>query len=453
MATKKSAAKKSSKKAVKPPAPSDDTVGYAAVNSNRRSVIITFKPKDKRADPSADKLETVRAAMDVENVHFLDSERMLATEAVIPGGARPETIGFDINEYEAPIVVASLTDSEIKVLERHGNVSTVEEDGKTYAVGDCTELAPYASYASYGSSRRQQFAIEGQPATMSETIPDGVSQIKAPAAWDCSRGKGINVAVLDTGIDFNHPDLTPNYKGGISFVPGQPVMDGNSHGTHCAGTIAAAINGAGVVGVAPATNLYAVKVLSNSGSGDWSWLIAGIDWCIKNKMRVLSMSMGGVPAPAALEAMCNAAFNKGLLLIAAAGNSGPAPNSVIFPAKYQSVVAVSAISSSNATPDFSSRGPEVELCAPGVDVLSTIPGGGFGKKSGTSMACPHVSGSAALAWGGHRYADNITIRRLLAWTADNLGVPGRDNFFGFGRVDADQAACELNQPPAIPGIP
>ena len=289
---------------------------------------------------------------------------------------------------------------------------------------------------------------------MAETIPVGVSQIKAPMAWDCSRGKGINVAVLDTGIDYNHPDLKPNFKGGVSFVPGQALMDGHGHGTHCSGTIAAAINGAGVVGVAPAAYLYGVKVLSNSGSGNWSWLIAGIDWCIQKKMRVLSMSMGGNGAPAALEAMCNAAWNKGLLLVAAAGNSGQTPNpGVIEPARYQSVIAVSAIDSANVLAPFSSRGPEVELCAPGVNVLSTIPGGGFGTMSGTSMACPHVSGAAVLAWGGHRYVNNVTIRRLLAWTSDNLGVPGRDPFFGYGRVDADQAACELTPPPAIPGIP
>jgi subtilisin len=125
-----------------------------------------------------------------------------------------------------------------------------------------------------------------------------------------------------------------------------------------------------------------------------------------------------------------------VLLVAAAGNSG---GPVEHPARYGSVIAVSAIDAANQLASFSCRGPEVELCAPGVDVLSTVPGGGYARLSGTSMACPHVAGAPALAWSTHRFAPagvalNVAIRRLLATTADNLGIPGRDDNFGFGRV-------------------
>jgi subtilisin len=289
---------------------------------------------------------------------------------------------------------------------------------------------------------------------LEETVPWGVGAVKAPAAWEGSQGKVIKVAVVDTGIDGTHPDLAANYKGGMSFVPTESTpMDFNSHGTHCAGTIAARLNGIGVVGVAPAAYLYAVKVLDKTGSGQFSWIIAGIDWCITNGINIISMSLGASSAPAAMETICNTAWSKGLLLVAAAGNSGPGMGTVGVPAKYASVIAISAIDSSNVIAPFSSRGPEIELCAPGVDILSTTPGVAYGTKSGTSMACPHVSGVAALAWGGHRYADNVTIRRLLAWTSDNLGIPGRNPEYGFGRVDAEQAAVELTVPPAIPGIP
>lgn len=402
--------------------------------SNRKPVIITFKPKDQRPDKKKDKIEIVSSEIS-SKVDFVDSG-LIRPGAFISPGIVVEEIGFDINQYDAPILTANLTDKEIAALKKNPNVEAIEDDGLVYAVG--------------GQPRIEELRIEGQPSILAETIPAGIAQIKAPAAWDSSRGKGIRVAVLDTGIDGTHPDLAANYKGGVSFVPGQPPADGNSHGTHCAGTIAAAINGAGVVGVAPAASLYAVKILSNNGSGQWSWLIAGINWCIANKMHVLSMSLGGSGAPTALEAMVNTAFSSGLLLVAAAGNSGPGPNSVEFPGKYKNVIAVTAIDNANVIASFSSRGPEVELCAPGVNVLSTIPGGGYGTKSGTSMACPHVAGAAAAVWGSHRFASNVQIWNLLGSTADNLGIPGWDPLYGYGRVDVDQAAAELTLPPAVP---
>lgn len=409
----------------------------------RRSVIVTFQPKDQRPDKAKDKREVISAAI-TSKVQFFDAEGMSRGQAV-PSGMPEEMMGYDVNEYEAPILMASLTEAEIEALKKNKNVAAVEDDGPCYALD--------------GDLRSENFVIEGQPSPQAETIPGGVAQIKAPAAWDCSRGKVIKVFVLDTGIDGTHPDLAGNYKGGISFVPTESSpMDFNSHGTHCAGTIGARINGAGVVGVAPAAYLYAVKVLPVSGPGQWSWLIGGIDWCMKKKgRRILSMSLGGAAAPSAVEAICNAAWNKGLLLVAAAGNAGPPlagkTSSVISPANYKNVIAVSNIDSGNLIWGSSSRGPEVEVCARGVNVLSTMPGGGYGTKTGTSMACPHVSGAAALAWGGHRYTDNKTIRRLLAWTADNLGIPGRDDLYGYGRVDAENAACSVFEPPAIPGIP
>lgn len=402
----------------------------------RKRVIVSFKPKDKRIDKKKDKLEIVSAAITSE-VKFFDAESMSRGVAV-PSGFPEEMIGYDVNRYEAPIVMASLTDKDIVALKKDKNVALVEDDGPCWALENQIGV--------------EHLVVEGQPSIQAETIPSGIAQIKAPAAWDCTRGKAIKVAVLDTGIDFNHPDLKANYKFGISFVSSESSpMDFNSHGTHCAGTIAAAINGTGVVGVAPAAYLYAVKVLDKTGSGAWSNLIAGIDWCVNKKnLHILSMSLGGSAAPQALEAMVNMAWKKGALLVAAAGNSGGA---VGFPAKYKTVIAVSAIDNANIIASFSSRGPEVELCAPGVNVLSTLPGGGYGTKNGTSMACPHVSGTAALAWGTHRYADNVNIRRLLAWRSDNLGNPGRDDLYGYGRVDAEQSACEMQVPPTIPGIP
>jgi subtilisin len=410
------------------------------VQPTRKSTIVTFKPKNQRPAKTKDKLEVFFAEITSE-VKFFDAGTMIPG-ATPPAGLPSEMIGYDVNQYETPLVIASLTEREIDALRKNANVVAVEDDG------------PYHVLEQGPSQLSASFAMEGQPSPQAETIPTGVAQVKAPAAWDCSQGKAIKVAVLDTGIDGTHPDLVASYRGGISFVPGESsAMDFNGSGTHLAGTITAAINGAGVVGVAPAASLYAVKVLSNSGSGQWSWLIAGIAWCITNGIKILNICVGGLSAPTALEAMCNMAWSKGLLLVTGAGHSGPGMGTVGVPAKYASVIAVSAIDSSNLVAGFSSRGSEVELCSPGVNILSTVPGGGYRTMSGSGRACSHVSGVAALTWGSHRYADNVTIRRLLAWTADNLGTPGRDPLYGYGRVDAERAACELTVPPAIPGIP
>ena len=396
----------------------------------RRSVIVTFKPKDKRTDKQKDKLQIVQEAISSE-VHFMNAAEISFDRIGPIAGLAHEVVGYDINLYEAPIVSLSLTGAEIERLSANSNVAAVEEDGLFFALP-------------------QALTFEGQPSPQAETVPVGVSQIKAPPAWDASRGKGIKVAILDTGIDALHPDLVPNVKGAVSFVPGETPADGNGHGTHCAGTIGAALTGSGVVGVAPAAWLYAVKVLSNSGSGNWSWFIAGVNWCIANKMNILNMSLGSAQNPGvAVEAICNAAFANGLLLVAAAGNAGPQMNSVGYPGKYKNVVAVSAIDSSNVIATFSSRGPEVELTAPGVNVLSTKPGGGFQTMSGTSMASPHIAGAAAVVWGAHRFATNMQIWNLLAASSDNLGVPGWDQLYGYGRPDVDKAATAMAPAPAF----
>lgn len=415
------------------------------MTQHKRNVIVTFKPKDKRADKTTDKVDMLRAATK-SRIDFLEAGRAVPDPFRSPGMGSDE-VGFDVNLYEAPIISGAFTAHQLDELRKNPDVESIEDDGPVYAldVGQTIHRDDVRA-----RPRIETPIIEGQPTALAETIPAGIAQVKAPAAWDASRGKAIRVAVLDTGIDGTHPDLAANFRGGVSFVPGETAADGNSHGTHCAGTIAAALNGSGVVGVAPAASLYAVKVLSNAGSGQWSYLIAGINWCITNRMHVLSMSLGGNTAPAALKAMCDAAFARGLLLVAAAGNVSVAPQAVGFPAKYKSVIAVSAIDGTNLIAPFSSRGVEVDLCAPGVNVLSTIPGGGYGTKNGTSMACPHVAGAAAVAWGSHRFANNLTIWNLLASTADNLGTPGWDPFYGYGRVDVDQAATQLAPPAALP---
>lgn len=406
----------------------------------RRSVIITFKPKDQRPDQQTDKLQIVRNVLAKgTRAHFFDAATLMM------GAGRPATeehvIGYDVNRYEAPIVSAQLTESEIQALHRTGNVAKVEDDTPCYAAG-------------YGPYEHLQYC-KSWPVT-TETIPDGVKQVKAPSAWSTSKGKGIRVAVLDTGIDFNHPDLKYNYVDGVSFVKDAPTpMDDHCHGTHCAGTIAAATNGAGVIGVAPEASLYAVKVLDKNANGLFSWSIAGIDWCMQKGINIINMSLGSNSVPEAVELICNAAWSSGILIVAGAGNQqgNPVPpqqSNVDYPARYKNVIAVSSVNSDDVIALNSGRGPEVDLCAPGVEILSTLPNNKYGKMSGTSVACPHVSGVAALAWGAHPSSRNEQIWNLIASTADDRGIPGPDSKYGYGRVNAYAASGASFPAPAIP---
>jgi hypothetical protein len=251
------------------------------------------------------------------------------------------------------------------------------------------------------------------------------------------------VAVIDTGIDYNHPDLNANYAGGYDFVNGDSdPKDDHGHGTHVSGTIAGEDDGAGVVGVAPMTKIYALKALNSFGGGSWSDIIAAVQRAVDLGIPVTSNSYGdsSYPGNTVRDAFANAAA-AGVLHIAAAGNSGNSSgtgDNVGYPAKFDSVVAVAATDQTNSRAYFSSTGPDVELAAPGVNVTSTLPGGGYGTMSGTSMATPHVAGTAALviACG---VAGPASVRQRLQQTADDLGAAGRDSLYGFGLVDADEA--------------
>ncbi|HLD39522.1 MAG TPA: S8 family peptidase [Candidatus Nanoarchaeia archaeon] len=277
------------------------------------------------------------------------------------------------------------------------------------------------------------------PSQPAQTLPWGVNKIDAELSNQT--GAGVKVCVVDTGIDKTHPDLQANIAGGRNFVAKGLTLDStkwvddNGHGTHVAGTIAAVNNNIGVVGVAPQASLLAAKVLNRQGSGYFSDIMAGIDWCTQSGAKVISMSLGSSSDVQAFHDTVDAAYANGVLVVAAAGNDYGGP--VSYPAAYDSVIAVSATDSNNNLASFSNVGPQVELAAPGVSVLSTWMGGGYNTISGTSMATPHVSGTAALAIQANPLMSNVEIRTLLQSTADDLGAVGRDNLFGYGLVDAE----------------
>ena len=264
----------------------------------------------------------------------------------------------------------------------------------------------------------------------------GPQSINAPAAWNTQTGyEGVVVAVVDTGVDYNHEDLYERVVGGYDFVnEDNDPMDDQGHGTHCAGIIGATLNnGVGIAGVAQ-VGIMPVKVLDAQGSGYYSWVASGIRYAVDNGASVISMSLGGSSTNEVLENACNYAWENGVIVVAAAGNDYGGP--VGYPAKYESVMAVSAIDSSNNLAYYSNVGPEIEVCAPGSSVLSTYFGNRYATMSGTSMACPHVAGVAGLVFSENPYLSSYEVRDLLQQTAIDLGPGGWDSSYGYGKVNA-----------------
>ncbi len=287
----------------------------------------------------------------------------------------------------------------------------------------------------------------------------GAQAIGAPAAWDSSQGQGVAIAVLDTGIDYTHEDLSAAgvvpYRNYVS--PLTPPLDDGGHGTHVAGIIGAVRdNGVGIAGIAPRSTLYAFKVLSGSGVGDNATVANAIrDAADDTPCRIISMSFGeiGTAVPGSqFTAMGEAvayARSKGILVIAAAGNDGG--DQYFYPASFPGVLGVGAVDETLAHADFSDFGPGlVDLVAPGTGIVSTTLGNLYPAWSGTSMATPFVSASAALVWSRYPTLSAAAVADLLEGTAQDLGVAGADPYYGHGLVRVDLAIESAPTPTPTP---
>jgi hypothetical protein len=293
---------------------------------------------------------------------------------------------------------------------------------------------------------------DGQMRALSQSTPWGVDRVDADAAVAGGvDGSGADIAVIDSGIDSDHPDLASNLGVGRAFTDCEDSChdndcleawdDDNDHGTHCAGIAAAVDDGEDVVGVAPGATLHAVKVLGCDGYGYWSDIAAGLEYAADQGWDVASMSLGGSAGSATLRDACAYAENNGVLVVAAAGNSGPCSDCVIYPAAYDSVLAVSSTDDTDSLSEFSATGPEVEVAAPGTGIRSTVPGG-TDSFSGTSMATPHVAGVGGLLAAEGTGGDDA--RDRLGATAEDVGLAPEES--GNGLVDAGAAVGTGDSP-------
>jgi subtilisin len=280
-------------------------------------------------------------------------------------------------------------------------------------------------------------------------------RIKADKVWGKCRGGNVRIAVLDTGVDRNHPALTQNVSMSLDVIRGaREGEDECGHGTYVAGIIAAANKGEEKVGVAPEASLCCLKVLDDDAHGDPATLVRGIEWCITNGMQIINMSLGLRSDNLSVREIIQLAANSGILLIAAAGNDGLGSGRVRFPAAYDSVVAVTGTDTSDQISPQSSWGPEVDLCAPGEGINSTdrysrlpqwlreiLPEGTFrvwpGGGAWSSFAAAHVSGVAALILSANASITPAGVGEILRDTAEDLGLPSISQ--GAGLVSAEGA--------------
>ena len=283
-----------------------------------------------------------------------------------------------------------------------------------------------------------------------ETLPYGIPMVQAPQLSDAAAGEGL-VCIIDSGYSGGHPDLPhgAQVQGSNDAGTGSWSSDENGHGTHVAGTIAAVGgNDLGVVGVLPnqSVPLQIVKVFGANGWAYSSNLVGALNACKQGMSNrgftrmVINMSLGGSVPSKTEEQAFNQAYGQNVLSVAAAGNAGNTSKS--YPASYGSVVSVAAIDANKQLAYFSQRNDQVELAAPGVSVLSTVPTG-YAYYSGTSMATPHVVGVAALVWSQRLECSNDQLRQTLRSSAQDLGALGRDNSYGYGLVQAKAAADRM----------
>jgi type VII secretion-associated serine protease mycosin len=293
-------------------------------------------------------------------------------------------------------------------------------------------------------------AVENDPMRSQQWA---LNQTSFERAWSATRGAGVVVAVVDTGVDAAHRDLGSVVLPGIDYISSahDGRYDGNGHGTHVAGVIAAQVNnGVGIAGAAPSVRILPVRVLDGSGSGVSSNVAAGIIWAADHGAQVINLSLGGGVSPA-LQIAMQYALRKGAVVVAAAGNNGASGNDPVYPGAYPEAIAVGAFDSHLARASFSNTGTYVDVSAPGDTILSTWPApqSSYALLSGTSMATPYASAEVALIRSVNRALTPAAVTSILESTARPAGRVGTDTEFGHGLIDP--ATAVLAARPKVAG--
>ncbi|MEU4557986.1 S8 family serine peptidase [Actinoplanes sp. NPDC023936] len=360
-----------------------------------------------------------------------------APEQIVPATVsttRPaRVVSTTIDEEGRPVVTVEEATSKkaavklVKKAQQAENAVGVEVDAPVHALGIPTGSDPY---------RSQQWDF---------------TKMNVANAWQRSTGSGVTVAVIDTGVDAAHPDLAANTLSGYDAIADRAGVstDGNGHGTHVAGTIAAVTgNGVGVSAVAPDVKILPVKVLDANGSGYMSDTAEGIVWAADHGAQVINMSLGSTAKVTAVTNAVAYARSRGVTVVAAAGNSRTSGSPISYPGADEGVIAVAATDSADRYASYSNAGGYVDVAAPGSGIISTYPTarGMYANLNGTSMAAPHVAAVAALLKSYRSALTPDQIESLLEKSAVDLGGAGFDTDYGYGRIDAAAALAAAGSP-------
>lgn len=338
------------------------------------------------------------------------------------------------------------------ITEKQGElVNTVSMNGEVIAAVVCVPITASSTFAEEVRANGLSKYVEPNLRFKASFVPNdphwqqqwGPAKIEADHAWNTTMGDpSVLVAVIDTGVDWNHPDLAPNYVAmGYDWVNNDTdPMDDHGHGTHCAGIIAASLNNSiGIAGIAQ-VHVMAEKGLDDWGCGTEDDLANAIIHAVDQGAEIISCSWGSYLPSTLIHEAIKYAYERGVIVVAAAGNDNTRRR--FYLAAYDEVIAVTATNQSDAPTEFTNFGPWVELAAPGVDVYSTFWDDSYASKSGTSMSAPHVTGVAALASSRFPNATRDWVRFWLRYTADDLGDLGFDTSYGYGRINARRAVEE-----------
>jgi len=391
--------------------------------------------------PPMQKLYRITSETDVKKPFIIKFQSPGAMERFLSQKRLPGPVIKEFRRFD--MVSTAMTGGEAAELSGHRDILFVEEEG-LYYLHDASSNRRLPTLLRegrhYEPSMKLQFRGVPPPA---EEYQWNIQLMGAEAFHRRGfLGQGVKVAVIDTGIDHTHPDLS--VAGGYKIIWYDDYDDVIGHGTHVAGIIAAKRDNFGVVGMAPEVELYSLKIFSEVGTTALSFVVDALQWSIDHEIDIVNMSFGSSVTSAALRDACKKAYDAGVLLVASAGNSGKGSTDTTgYPARYDTVISVGAVDEELEVADFSSRGADLDVVAPGVSILSTFTypleyEHLYYYLSGTSMACPHVVGLAALIKSVNPGISNVELKRRITDFARDLGPDGHDRNYGWGLAQLDR---------------